>query len=257
MKKVSPGDRVELSAKDWNKFLETAKKVDAIARVVQGFERQFVQSSIIKLRNDSGGGLARYSILKISDSIIKPSDNELHFKQRPALVGVTPTDESEPFVVLYEPAKPGATVRAIVCGAAICKVNVLDTNHNFVRATEENPAYLTSADSGSTEILWKEPADEEDEEDEGTGVRWAVIRFGSGGGETEYGCILSTSISGSGTATADIVKYENFSEVIEEDATVYSPGTPPGIFNGGASGAEGVVVKKNGLYYLRILGCGS
>jgi len=133
----------------------------------------FRQTGIVLVRNDSGGDLNRLAVLGIDSPVIDPADNEDEFKNRVALVGVTPAADTHEgkFVVLAEPVATGKIGRAYAAGVCPVQIDVPDEEHEypFAEIADGVTDNLKASHYGSAAILWREG---------GTGVQWAVVRLG-------------------------------------------------------------------------------
>ena len=77
--------------------------------------------------------------------------------------------------VLLEPIRAGEIGLAVVSGAVPCRVNVTNAAHGYADLTAGGAVSLTSGASGPARILWQES---------GTGLKWAVVLLGAGGGSS-------------------------------------------------------------------------
>jgi len=172
MKKVRSGERLRIPARTFNTFIDAARDFEARQRnQQQDPKRRFASNGIVPVKNASGADRDRFDILGIDAPIFTPSDNEESFKNQVALKGVTPTaaDHTGRFVVLLEPAKSGAIVPGLVQGISPVRVDIQDEDHEFADVADGECGQLRSGTTGSAQILWKE---------NGTGVKWAVVRLG-------------------------------------------------------------------------------
>lgn len=174
MRKVRSGERLAVPSQAYNAFIDAA--VDLRERQQsQGrqAQREFRQSGLVLLRNDSGADCGRFDVLGIHEPIIDPDDNENEFADRVALTGVTPSGTSHRgrFAILIEPIKAGAIGWA--CVAGVCQVKVYVPDEDTARHSAEVgggvTGYLAAVHMGSAGILWRAG---------GTGLQWAVVRLG-------------------------------------------------------------------------------
>ncbi|MCG3177995.1 MAG: hypothetical protein BIFFINMI_00318 [Phycisphaerae bacterium] len=174
--KVKPGDPLRIPAATFNAFVDAAE--DLRRRQHDQFtSMQPVgsQTVIVPIKNNSGGDLGRFAVLGIDSPVFTPADNEDGFKNRIALVGVTPVAPTHlgRFAILLEPVANGRIGQAAVAGVCVAKVEVQAEDDGFADISDGSTASLASGPSGAATILWKET---------GTGEKWAVVRFGGGGG---------------------------------------------------------------------------
>jgi len=172
LKKVRPGDRLQIPAMAYNAFCDAAadfkrRKSDDNTPV----GGSFFQNGIIPIQNTTGVFQDRFKILGVDVPIFTPTDNLNEFCNRFSLKGVLPvaTTHVGRFAILAEPADTNAVAMAFLAGVCPVQVNVTDATHNFAEVTPTNTSSLTSGVTGSATILWKET---------GTGLKWAVVRLG-------------------------------------------------------------------------------
>jgi len=182
MKKVRPGQPLEVPAGTFNTFIDTAQAhLDRTRGKGEGQLPGGVWSNSdsgrILVRNDSGALVDRFGILGVDDIVIAESDNSDQFKSSPALSVITPAvpDHSENFVVLAEPLRHEAEVAdrpigvAVIDGVTVAQVDVQDADHNFAVVVAGQTTKFASAADGAVKIVYKES---------GTGDKWAVVRLG-------------------------------------------------------------------------------
>lgn len=169
------GDRLRISASDWNAVLDLARNEQARKLGAGGGSRTLdaVRPSVVVLvSNDSGSDAEQGYVLAVTDALLDPAGSPGDFLARPLLAGDTPAATDDPFVVLLEPIEDGAVGRAAVAGLAICQVNVTSTGHDYATPTAADAAKLTSGASGPARILWKETGS--------TGTQACVVLLGEG-----------------------------------------------------------------------------
>jgi len=177
MRKVLSGEKLQIPASTYNAFVDAAQANIAQKNFLTESNKNGESRKVI-VQNNSGGNLDKFEILGIDSPIVDPDDNETDFQNRITLIGVTPEDGSGgsgsddhrgKFIVLQEPIPDGDIGRGIISGETIVKINVEDEDHKYADVTDATSTYLTSSNSGSARILWKES---------GTGVVWAYVRLG-------------------------------------------------------------------------------
>ena len=172
LKKVKSGDPLRISAQTFNTFIDMVK--DYQGRKMQGgqfAQREFQQTGIVLVKNNSGLDCDRFSVLGIDGLVFTPTDNLEGFKNKVAFKGVTP-DESVhlgKFVILQEPIKAGEIGSAWIAGFCPVQVDMINANHKFADIAEADTAALRSGNAGAAQILWVES---------GTGVKWAAVQIG-------------------------------------------------------------------------------
>lgn len=172
LKKVLPGQRLEIPAGAFNAFMDAARFVRSHQHdELQDPGAEFRQTTIVKIRNQAGQSLPRYSVLALREPIIGPADKLREFKNKVNFEGYKPEAPSkcEKFAVLFEPLAEVAIGRGIVAGVTPIQVYVVRESDTGAELVEDETAYLRSSPFGQTRILWKEP---------GLGLKWAVVRLG-------------------------------------------------------------------------------
>ena len=164
------------AASAYNAFIDAAVDFrQRTAHLGQGAQPSFPQATIVLVRNDSGSNQNRLAVLGIDTPIIDPATNLNEFKNRVALSCVMPVVDTHEgkFVILAEPIASGKIGRAYASGVCPVQIIVLDEDAEAYQFADIFDAYATGlfADpNGSASILWKE---------EGTGLKWAIVRFGT------------------------------------------------------------------------------
>ncbi len=176
LKKVQSGQPLVIPASAYNAFIDAAVDLrQRTAHLGQGAQPSFPQASIVLVRNDSGSNQNRLAVLGIDTPIIDPATNLNEFKNRVALSCVTPAVDTHEgkFVILAEPIASGKIGRAYAAGVCPVQIIVLDEDaeaYQFADIFDGFPNGLFADPNGSASILWRE---------EGTGLKWAVVRFGN------------------------------------------------------------------------------
>ena len=197
MKKVLPGEKLEIPAPTYNAMIEAAKAEQARKTSATGGKSKYTppDTDVILVQNDSGTDRERFDILGVDDVVITPTENAEEFKSRVALscVAADPATHLGRFVVLLEPIADGKLGRASISGVCPCQIDVIAAGHKYadINPDSSDRYTLTSRQFGGAEILWKES---------GTGSKWAVLRIGSPKLFRRFE--LKTSLAIGGTATA-------------------------------------------------------
>jgi hypothetical protein len=115
-KKVRTGDPLVIPAATFNTFIDAAR--DFRQREMQGqatVGREFRQTGIVLIRNDSGADRQRFDVLGVQGPLVRPTDNAEVFEDRVTFKGVQPKRRhTGRFAVLLEPLADGAIGRAVV-----------------------------------------------------------------------------------------------------------------------------------------------
>lgn len=177
LRKLSRGDKVEIAAKDYNRW-QDAGLASALSRLNQsaGLVLPDAQEGIILIQNTLTRALPRYAVLGVRGTVYNPlssSQQSTEFQNQIALKGELPTSTtSGRFCVLQTDAAPGEVVPAMVSGVTPCKLSVTATSDEFADI-ETNTAldqtrWLKTGSSGSAQILYQP---------EVTGEQWGVVRI--------------------------------------------------------------------------------
>jgi hypothetical protein len=198
-KHVQSGDRIELHHVSFNAMLDAGR--DHLARAGQGAAPPSGfpwGPGLIRVRNTSGANCDRFNILGLSAITISPNENLESFQTTPAIDGVGPNRDSHTgkFGILLKPLPQNTIGPAIIAGVTVCQVEVVEEIHQFADVgTSSTRTQLTSGWVGAAEILWKE---------EGTGVKWAIVRIGTTSVVTYLGKADATFYKG-GSGTISIL----------------------------------------------------
>ena len=169
-RKVMPGDPLKIPAEAWNALVDLSQQQknqqhDLISQT-EGTSRQ---TTLAKVRNQTGVDLDRFSIVALGTPIITPTANLKEFKRQISFQGLVPSAGTGPrFGVLLEPLKNNLIGTVAVAGCVITRVSVGATAYACAETVNGQNGYLRSVPHGPSSVLWIES----------TGaVRWAVIRF--------------------------------------------------------------------------------
>jgi len=200
LRRVSKGDPISAAA--WNAILDVARSRREAARRF-GFRPGEVplshQRTVIPIRNDSGYDVGRYGVLGITGGFPTPTENANGFKAGPILTGVRPevgTHDGN-FAILLEPIEDGKIGQACIAGVTVAAVDVTDADHARADIKDDDYDSLESGSAGTADILWKES---------GTGVKWALIRFAGGSGQSDFawGIVQAGFTNGIGTSSRTV-----------------------------------------------------
>jgi hypothetical protein len=177
-RKTSSGDPMNGDPAEWrNLLVEVAQ--DYLRRQKVGQQTVEVAPEVtLRVRNESGGSLAQYSIVALSTKLVAPEGADATFYGRAVFESATPTAGSA-FAIMQRPTADESIGLARISGDSFCKIDVVDAGHGFADAITADYAKLRSqAAAGPAQILWKES---------GTGTKWAFVRFNAAG----FGTIAS------------------------------------------------------------------
>lgn len=177
--KVSPGDR-GIPADEYTSLLRAE-------RLIRNSRKTFTTGTIDELfpplvtwiKNTTSSKVSAFGVLGIDSPITAPGSSDttpatVSFRQQIRFKGVSPSTSTPhygKFAVLQEPARAGATVRGVIGGVCLAKLNIQDTDDVACDITNGQTSYLTTQQHGSARILWKESST-------GTG-KWGLIHIGS------------------------------------------------------------------------------
>jgi hypothetical protein len=174
LRKVQPGQRLEISAAAYNTFVDVARDWlgDQLAGGADGLMGRRRLSGIMPIRNESGAARERYDILGINGVAWGPGDDLQAFKNRQVLKGIGPSwpaHRNGKIAVLLAPADVNQIAWACVSGVVPVKVEMRNENDLFADTKNSSPSGLESRNEGGAFILWREG---------GTGSQWALVLLG-------------------------------------------------------------------------------
>ncbi|MFN7290960.1 MAG: hypothetical protein ACK5T6_10280 [Pirellula sp.] len=169
-RKVQQGDPLKIPAEAWNALIDLSQH-EKNNRHNQQFkdEGSIRQTTLAKVRNQTGFDLDRFSIVALGTPIITPEDNLTEFARLVSFQGLAPSLDTGPrFGVLLEPLKNNLIGTAAIAGCVIARVSVGTFVYNAVETIAGQNGFLRSVPHGPASLVWIES----------TGaIRWAVIRF--------------------------------------------------------------------------------
>lgn len=170
LKRVQPGDTLEIRASTYNTVVDAVKSLQA-NRPGRQHQNQpaLAQSGIVLVRNDSGTDRGRFDVLGIAGSVFGSSSPE--FPNRIVLSGATPTaDHGLGFVILQEPIAAGRIGTAVISGITQARVNVENSGDTIAGLDASDPTRLTTSVPGTALILAV---------DSGAGTQWGIVNVGA------------------------------------------------------------------------------
>lgn len=202
--KVRPGEPLKIAAQAWNQVIDqvtTRPRFDAATSAAPPINFQ------VRCRNSTTGDVPRWGVLQITGILEMPTGatgayatgpqepGTISFLSYPGVVGVTPTsDAGARFVVATQPIKAGEVGMAAIDGVVQVKLDVTASGDDFAGVKPGSVQQLRTGSSGDAVVLWKEG---------GTGVKWGLVRIGSGGG------VKIGKITGTWTKGDDQTVYEH------------------------------------------------
>jgi hypothetical protein len=211
LKKVQPGDPLELPAGAWNLFIDTARTVRGTAHDRRAGELAQIPGPTVVVRNDSGSDVDRFGILGIDDLVLDPTNDLAEFQQQPALAGLTPDADLHrgKFVIAAEPIRAGGLGRATIDGVAICQVDYPST-YPAADVRDADATQLQGYQVGSARILAAAA---------GSGKQWAIVLLGRSEGQLIWRGKLDGALTTGSSATVSIWA-RNRSTGTDEDTTL-------------------------------------
>jgi hypothetical protein len=170
-RKVRPGQPLRITAKAWNRVLDTVSTRPEFVGEEGAYGRI---NHVIQIKNTTSSAVPKWGVLLITGVVNDPSVGEASLAQYqdiPILKGSTPSESTAgKFVVAVEPIAAGKIGRAAIDGVVQCKVEIANADDKFVRC-KASTAELKTGSSGDGLILWKQA---------GTGTnKWALVRLGA------------------------------------------------------------------------------
>lgn len=187
MRKVRPGERLDLPAATFNTFIDVAKDFrERQAAQARNRQPERLPSGVILVRNDTGTDLPRFSVVEVDQPVIAPGDNEAQFLERIAMTGIVPgVTRGGNFAILQQPLKFDTTNnplgRAMMVGITAARVEIRNPDHFFADMEAGRTDALISSHSGSAEILWYDdlppPSSSSSSGAEDYPIVWALVRL--------------------------------------------------------------------------------
>ncbi|MFO0449981.1 MAG: hypothetical protein ACK52I_15185 [Pseudomonadota bacterium] len=169
-RKVQPGDPLKIPAEAWNALVDLSQQQknqrhDQLSES-EGTSRQ---TTLAKVRNQTGVDLDRFSIVALGTPIITPAENLREFKRQVSFQGLVPSaGTGTHFGVLLEPLKNNLIGTAAIAGCVLTRVLIGSVAYTCAETVAGQNGYLRSVPHGPASVLWIESSG---------AVRWAVIRF--------------------------------------------------------------------------------
>lgn len=178
LRKVKPGDPIDIPADTFNTFIDVAR--DFKSRRHDAAQAGHVPGQppgvILTVRNDSGADADRFEVLGLDEPVFPPEDKNADFSRGVVMSCVTPADPDHlgAFVILLEPIADGAVGRALVQGPVYVQVQIDDADvADWADIDDGETSSLLAASSGAAKILWYDSAS-------APGTVWAVVLLGGG-----------------------------------------------------------------------------
>jgi hypothetical protein len=190
--KVSMGDQIRFSAAWYNAATDAARAFQKRGIPTPSAIVSTYNSTIIKIRNDTGNPLVQFSVVGLNGPVFTPTETtEEAFLRDVVFSAITPAIDSHRrrFAVTLDAAPAGdpygsgygytddtMVIRAYIAGVCHVLVNLKDPSHGYANITDGLTDYMTSSRFGHARILWSES--EDTDSGYSSGVQWATVMLG-------------------------------------------------------------------------------
>lgn len=179
--RIEPGQPLEsaISARAWNRAQDAADIVMGAGAGMGAAPSAGYQpiGNIILARNNTGGAVPRWGVLRIAGIEVNPLTNDPNtddarrrsFEGMPIVTGAVPDGTTaEKFVIAIEPIAPNKIGRVCAAGITQAKVEFVDITHTRAKPKADDTSLLVSSDGGPAAIVWASG---------NSGPHWALIRL--------------------------------------------------------------------------------
>jgi hypothetical protein len=174
-RKVLRGQPLAIPAPAWNTLMDVARAYKKREGQKAGGAVESFRTDVIKVKNSSGADVIRFGVLGL-DAPVFPTMTDAEqlreFHRHRVFNAVTPASptHNRRFCVLAEPLANGAIGRALVCGAYVAKLSIVDAAQQLATVKNADATQLETTWGEGVPILWKES---------GTGTKWALVLLGT------------------------------------------------------------------------------
>lgn len=173
---VVSGDRLRISADDWNAITDATKVVQRSmltggSQLIGGND-----SNVVSIKNASATDVDRFGILAVTGFLFNPDSDvfNINWQNRISVTGNIPTSgDLGNFAVCLEPIKAGKVGRAAIGGLVPAKVKMLSESDRFADVLDGSGAMLQSG-AGTARIRALQPQANRTVADEA----WCYIQIG-------------------------------------------------------------------------------
>lgn len=202
LKKVQPGERLEIPADAYNAFIDAVHATRANRRLTPPLQHPVHQLSIVLAKNTTGVSLARYSIVSLGPPINDPTSALDAFKNRPIPAATVPstsaTTTQTRLAITFRPAKPNALVPVTVSGLTPARLLVDGILYDAAEPVHAVTTYLRTVPHGPIAVLWAQPSGN---------PRWALVRLDAANYE-EHVLITSNTKDDNGYYSGQVQRYD-------------------------------------------------
>jgi hypothetical protein len=153
LRQVQPGERMAgFPAAAYNTIVEMRRFLDERARKLGSDPLLSAarNTSIVDVKNDSGGDRDQFDVLGVSGAIFTPTESPDEFKAKVMLTGITPTttDHAGKFAV------SGKVGKACIAGGCPARITGGAVGDKFADVKNGDATSLLRASSGTARILY-------------------------------------------------------------------------------------------------------
>lgn len=165
------GSPLRISARDWNAVIQAAQAVaaDELSPPSPELAELTRSQTVAKIKNADNVLFPRFGVCTLRSAAIQPGANLADFQQQPLFTALKPafTSDLPKLAIPLEPIPPGQIGRAVIAGAAVCKIE-LSAGNTHARPATNNVTKLVGSSSGHL-ILFRPTSN---------GEQWCVILIG-------------------------------------------------------------------------------
>ncbi len=110
-------------------------------------------SIVVLVKNTTGQTVPQFGVLGIDSPLVKPADSLATFRDRRAIVGITPA-AGKPFVITQEPIAPSAIGRAVILGLTPVQLCLAVVGDQFAGPENNDMTQLYTWGGGPAQVLW-------------------------------------------------------------------------------------------------------
>ena len=154
------GDMPPLDRASWEALVRAARhwqRSQGAASAPEYTAQTSIPQTLVQVRNDTAADLDAFSVLKLGEPLVSAADDPHQVRVTPTFPGTVPTDYTDPFAVLIEPAAVGGIARAAILGVVPVDVLVNDATDKWAKPGAAGGAAKLESDpdGGPAKIIWK------------------------------------------------------------------------------------------------------
>src|SRR6056297_1146254 len=216
-RRVQPGDRLAITAADYNRLLAAAETIHRNRLPGGGGPRTHLRNaSTVRVHNTSADTIPIGGIVGFETPLTDPTAGPVElarFVRDATIQCVKPTEDDHDgrVGVAIEPIAADKVGRVVFDGVVAARVNVTKTWHRFADVSEAASEVLESKPDGSAQILWRHDPNQ-------IGDQWAVVRIGKPADPAYFVKVPSGGIQArngmrTGSADCDLYELDNAGEI--------------------------------------------